>query len=82
MVARVVGVKSCEIEVVCLDKAEHQRRVEVRTTDIENHQLPTWQDVLERDYQPWDNVDLQLDTSELSLEESVQKVIELVQFER
>lgn len=59
-----------------------RRRVEVRTTDIENHQLPTWQDVLERDYQPWDNVDLQLDTSELSLEESVQKVIELVQFER
>jgi predicted kinase len=81
-VAQVVGVKAYEIEVVCLDKAEHRRRVEARTTDIENHQLPTWQEVLDRDYQPWNNVDLQLDTSDLSIEESIQKVIELVQFER
>ncbi len=81
-VAQAVGVKSYEIEVVCLDKVEHRRRVEERTTDIENHQLPTWQDVLDRDYQPWNNVDLQLDTSDLSIEESIQKVIELVQFER
>jgi predicted kinase len=81
-VAQVVGVKSYEIEAVCLDKAEHRRRIEVRTTDIENHQLPTWQEVLDRDYQLWSNVDLQLDTSDLSIEESVQKIIELVQLER
>lgn len=81
-VAQAVGVKSYEIEIVCFNKTEHRRRVETRTPDLENHQLPTWQDVLKRDYQPWSNVDLQLDTSELSIEESIQKIIELAQFKK
>lgn len=81
-VAQRVGVRSYEIEVICSDKAEHRRRVEARTADIENHALPTWQDILQRDYQPWNNVDLQLDTSVFSIEESIQTIIEWVQFEK
>jgi predicted kinase len=48
------GVGSLDVEVVCSDQAEHRRRVESRAADIPGHQLPTWQDVVERDYYPWD----------------------------
>lgn len=81
-VAQAVGVMSYEIEIVCSDKTEHRRRIETRSPDIENHQLPRWQAVLARDYQPWNDVDLQLDTSNRSIEESIQKIIELVQFKK
>jgi hypothetical protein len=57
-VAQSVGAKSYEVEIACSDKAEHRRRGEARTADIENHRLQTWQDILERDYQPWKNVEL------------------------
>lgn len=42
-----------EIEVVCSDAAEHRRRVETRSVDIGGLSLPTWQEVLDREYEPW-----------------------------
>ena len=42
-----------EIEVVCSDLAEHRRRVETRATDVPRLAVPTWPDVVERDYEPW-----------------------------
>ena len=53
-VATRAGVGSLDVEVVCSDQTEHRRRVESRAADIPGHQLPTWQDVVERDYYPWD----------------------------
>jgi predicted kinase len=51
------------IEVVCSDPAEHRRRVEARSVDLEGHYVPTWADVLEREYEPWSEPRLVLDTS-------------------
>ena len=48
-------VASLDVEVTCSDQAEHRRRVESRVADIPGHQVPTWQDVIERDYYPWDD---------------------------
>ena len=56
-------VKVAEIEVICSDPATHRRRVETRASDIEGLRLPTWQAVLERDYQPWDRERLVVDTA-------------------
>src|SRR5687767_6377656 len=42
------GMRVVEVEVMCSDVAEHRRRVESRVVDIEGHQLPTWQEVVER----------------------------------
>ncbi len=51
------------IEVVCSDPAEHRRRVEARSGDLEGHYVPTWADVLEREYEPWSEPRLFVDTS-------------------
>lgn len=48
------GVSALDVEIVCPDAAEHRRRVESRKADIEGHVLPTWQDVVARDYRAWE----------------------------
>ena len=48
-------VRSLDVEIICSDPVEHRRRVESRLADIPGHQVPTWQDVIERDYHAWDN---------------------------
>jgi len=50
-------------EVVCSDAAEHRRRVERRHADIDGHEVPTWEQVLEREYEPWSEERLVLDTA-------------------
>ena len=53
-----------EIELVCSDATLHRRRVESRPTDIiSGHSQPTWDDVVKRDYEPWDREHLILDTA-------------------
>jgi predicted kinase len=70
MVVRVV-----EVEVVCSDQTEHRRRVESREADIAGQRVPTWQDVLERDYRAWNRSRLVIDTARQSLPESVQTIV-------
>lgn len=41
------------IEVICSDAAEHRRRVEARSTDITGLELPSWRDVVDREYHEW-----------------------------
>ena len=52
-VAQRAGKRCIEIEIVCSDQAEHRRRVESRIADIVGHELPTWQQVCDREYEPW-----------------------------
>jgi predicted kinase len=73
-VAERSGVRALEIEVVCSDPVEHRRRVEQRQPDIEGHQLPSWTDVVERDYRPWDDARLVLDTARAGIAECVQAI--------
>ena len=63
-----------EVEVVCSNAAEHRRRVESRVADIDGHLLPTWQDVIERDYRTWDRRRLVIDSACLSVEECVRTI--------
>lgn len=52
-VAAETAARLVEFEVVCSDAAEHRRRVETRSVDIDGLRLPTWQEVLDREYEPW-----------------------------
>jgi predicted kinase len=70
-VAGRAGVRAIEVELVCSDEAEHRRRVESRVADIEGHELPTWEDVLGRDYRAWDSDRLVVDTARLSVADAV-----------
>lgn len=65
------GVTVVEIEVICSDRAEHRRRVETRTSDIEGLALPNWQRVIDRHYEPWDRQPIVVDTARQSAEEIV-----------
>ena len=70
-VAERAQVGALEIEVTCSDLNEHRRRVETRTADISGLTLPTWQDVVDRDYRPWDRPHLLIDTAGRRVEENV-----------
>jgi len=70
-VAHRAGVKAVEIEIQCSDAQEHRRRVESRATDIEGLRLPTWQEILSREYHPWIREPIVIDTAGRSVEQSI-----------
>lgn len=59
------GSRLLQVKLVCSDREEHRRRVEQRVGDIPGLVLPDWRAVLQRDYAPWPEADLRLDTSRL-----------------
>jgi predicted kinase len=52
-----------EVEVICSDADEHRDRVTTRSIDIPDLPLPDWQEVLNRDYEPWNREHLVIDTA-------------------
>ena len=72
---RVAGVATLDVEIICSNAAEHRRRVESREPDIAGHALPTWQDVVERDYQAWDRERLVVDTAAPDVSASVRAIV-------
>ncbi len=69
-VANRTGEAIVEIHVVCSDRTEHRRRVESRVADIPGHKLPNWQQVLEREFEPWEG-SVVIDTAGKAPEESI-----------
>jgi predicted kinase len=77
-VAERAGVRAIEVELVCSDETEHRRRIESRVADIEGHELPTWKDVVERDYRPWDTPRLVIDTAGLRVAGAVRVITDVL----
>jgi len=77
-VANRVQVRAIEIEVKCSDANEHRHRVEMRTTDIPGLNLPTWQEVVDREYHPWDREHLVIDTAGRTVEQNVDAIREVL----
>lgn len=63
-------VELVEIEVICSDEREHRERVESRVSDIPDLVLPTWQQVLDRRYEPWKTAHV-VDTAGRALEDTL-----------
>lgn len=74
-VADRAGVRAVDIEVVCSDVGEHRRRVQSRCADLPGHSLPTWTEVVERDYRPWTGERIVIDTAVFDVEESVRRIL-------
>ena len=70
-VAQRCGVPWVEIELICSDRAEHRRRVESRSSDVPGLRLPSWTEVVEREYAAWDRPHVVVDTAGQTVEESV-----------
>lgn len=77
-VAERAGVRAIEVEIVCSDRDEHRRRVESRRPDLPGHRLPTWEDVVTRDYRPWTTDRIVIDTARLTIEQSVETIVSAV----
>ena len=62
-VAKAAGAEFVNVEVMCSDSAEHRRRVEYRANSIPNMTLPTWDEVVAREYHPWSAPRVTIDTA-------------------
>jgi predicted kinase len=68
------GSRITEIETICSDVNEHRRRVEERPNEVQGLKLPTWKEVISRDYQPWDRDHVIIDTAGRSVAQCVSLV--------
>jgi predicted kinase len=71
-------VRAVEVEVVCSDPEQHKRRVETLASDVEGLRLPTWQEVVSREYEPWDRPHIVIDTASQSVAENVKRIREML----
>jgi predicted kinase len=81
-VAKRSGVKAVEIEMVCSDVNEHRKRAETRKSDIPGLRLPTWQEVIAREYHAWGREHIVIDTAHRSVEESTKSLQEALAAQR
>ena len=74
--AKACNARLLNVEIACSDRAEHRRRVEKRRSDIVGLDLPDWKRVQSRDYEDWTGNRVVLDTSKLSVNDCVKRIIE------
>ena len=68
-----------DVEIRCSDPLEHRRRVEARTPDIAGMRLPTWTEVVSRDYRPWDRDRIVVDTSRMDVDDSIEAILAAIE---
>ncbi len=73
-VAKRAGVRAVEIEVTCSVPEEHRRRVEARLADIPGMTMPTWADVVGREYHTWDREHLVIDSVTQTIDENIRVI--------
>ncbi|WP_092198774.1 MULTISPECIES: AAA family ATPase [unclassified Pseudomonas] len=74
-IASRAGVRLMNIEVICSDKNEHQRRVDTRLGDISGLTPPTWQSVLDHEYEAWAEAPFTIDTALTSPVQAVSMLV-------
>ena len=78
-VALSVGAKFVNIEVSCSNKDEHKSRLETRTSTVPELVEPTWKEIQDRDYHPWDQDRILIETSHKSVGASFDELISILQ---
>jgi len=68
----------CEIEVVCSDVAQHKGRYLARVPDIAGLVNGPWEDVVNREYEPWATRNILIDTASVSIADSQVELLEKV----
>ncbi len=57
------GARAIDIKVVCSCRDEHRRRVETRASEVAGLKLPGWAEVEAREYHPWTDEHITIDTA-------------------
>lgn len=78
-VATRAATASREIEIRCSDPAEHRRRVEGRTAEIAGMRVPTWAEVIARDYRPWDRERIVIDTAGMDVDDTIAAILSAIE---
>jgi adenylylsulfate kinase-like enzyme len=63
---------------MCSDKMEHKKRIENRENEIENLKLPTWKEIMKREYEAWEEEHITIDTANKSIEECTKELMEKI----
>jgi predicted kinase len=72
-VARGAGVGKLEIEFTCSDPKLHRQRLEARPSDIAGLRV-TWEEVISREYEPWNREHIVIDTAAMSVADAVNEL--------
>ncbi|WP_020612981.1 AAA family ATPase [Sediminispirochaeta bajacaliforniensis] len=72
------GADFINIEIVCSDTVEHQKRAERRTNEIAGLTLPRWEDIQKRVYHPWHKEIIRLDTAGKRIQESFDFLMRMI----
>lgn len=67
-----------EVALICSVVSQHKKRVETRKSSIAELKLPSWQDVLAKDYENWQTADLTIDTAVYAADAAVDMIIERI----
>lgn len=81
-VAKRTGARVVEIEVICSDANEHRKRAEARRLGIPGLKPPTWEEIVSREYEPWNRERIVVDTARQSIEQSVHFLREAIAAQR
>jgi predicted kinase len=77
-VAHRAHAKALEVEVICSDARQHRHRVETRVSDIRGLNPPSWQEILGRQYDPWNRPHIVIDTATRTASEGASHVVEVL----
>jgi len=74
-VARRAGCPAVEVEVICSDPVLHRKRIESRPPDSPGLKPLSWQDVVDREYHPWDGDRIVIDTRDRTVDACVDDLL-------
>jgi predicted kinase len=77
-VANRAQARTVEVEIVCSDPQQHRQRVENRVSDIPGLKLPSWDEVISREYEPWQRKHIVIDTARHTVSDSVNELLQLL----
>jgi predicted kinase len=74
-VAKDTDSRFVNIELICSDRREHRRRIESRSSEIPGLKLPTWSEVVKREYHSWSRDRIVIDTAEQSEDQCLETLM-------
>lgn len=74
-VAAANGADCSDIEICCSDETEHRRRVETRDGGSQGLYVPSWTEVQNREYEPWQSDRTVVDTAGKTIDESFDELM-------
>jgi hypothetical protein len=72
------GADFINIEIVCSDVVEHQKRAQHRTNEIAGLTLPGWEEIQKRVYHPWHKKVIRVDTAGKRIQESFDFLMRMI----